>query len=40
MMADATFPNGKEMYHLQEMQSDLTAVLDLKKWKEGKKKWY
>ena len=40
MMADAAFPNGKEMHHLQEMPSDLTAVLDLRKWKEGKKKWY
>ena len=37
MMADAAFPNGKEMHHLQEMQSDLTAVLDLKKMERRQK---
>ena len=40
-MADAAIPNGNEMHYLQDMQCDLTDVSDLlKKWKEGKKKWY
>jgi len=37
MMADAAFPSGKEIHHLQEMQSDLTAVLDLKKMERRQK---
>ena len=37
MIADVAFPNGKEMHHLQEMQSDLTAVLDLKKMERRQK---
>ena len=35
MMLNASFPSGKEMHHLTEMDSDLADVLDQRK--NGKK---